>query len=110
MSWAALIGRNLWLTARNSDLQYEVSLLSNQLMQLQNAAGQLVPLGTNLQPNSPEAQLLQVKQAQLSQTGKGIEIQLDLKKAEQRAVVTEREANDKMIQEEVKTFKIFANA
>lgn len=110
MSFASSVARDMMLTARNSDLTFQINVLSENLLQLQTAASRLISLGINLLPNSPEAQILQARQAQLAQLGKGIEVQLELLKVQQRAVTTEMEAVRKTISEDItRSFKTFAN-
>src|SRR5262245_31064452 len=108
MSFAANVGRDQMLTARNNDLTFELNLLSENLLQLQSVSSRLIGLGANLNPTSQQAQVLQARQAQLSQLGKGIEIRLELVRTQQRAVATELEAIRKTIADDIsRSFKTF---
>ena len=111
MSFAAGMARDMVLVARNSDLQFEINLLSENDMQLQTVASQLISLGVSLATNSPQAQLLQARQAQIALLSKGIEMRLELVKSQQKAVQTELDAVQKTISDDInRSFKTFANA
>jgi hypothetical protein len=111
MSFAASVARDLLLTARNADLEFQINLLSENLQQLTAVAASLFSLAANIQPGSPESQLLSVRQAQLAQVEKGIEIQLDKVRSQQKAVAAEIEAVRKTITDDInRSFKTFANA
>lgn len=111
MSFVASVARDQMLTARNSDLTFEINVLSETLMQLQSITVRLISAGANLNPNSPFAQILQARQAQLALISKGVELRLELVKAQQRAVATELESVRKAISEAIsQSFKTFATA
>jgi hypothetical protein len=108
MSFAVNCGFMELLEARNDDLTYQTNILSENLMQLQSIATQLVSTTANLLPNSPQSLQLQAEQAQLSLAGKGVEMQLDQVKAQQKAVSTELDSIKKNIQDDVnRDFKLF---
>lgn len=111
MSFASSVARDMMLTARNSDLTFQINLLSENVLQLQSISSRLISFAVNLLPNSPQAQLLQARQAQIAQLSKGLETRLELVKTQQRAVTTEMEAIRKTISEDInRSFKTFANA
>lgn len=105
MSFAAAVARDQMLTAYNSDLQFQISMLGQTLLQLQSKAARLMMSNLNLEPLSPQQQMLQVQQAQIAQMGKPIEVRLELLRAQQKAVSTERESIQKVIAEDAKSFK-----
>lgn len=111
MSFAASVGRDIMLTARNSDLMFQINMLSQNIMQLSNVASRLVGMNANLQPGSPQARQLEAKQEQLKQVNKGLEMQLELVRTQQKAVTTELESVRKAISENIQSsFKTFANS
>lgn len=108
MGFAATVARVLLLTARNNDLVFQVNLLSENMLQLQSVATRLITIGGNLLPGTPQAQLLQSRQAVLAQLSKGIEVQLELVKSQQRAVTTELDSVNKVLQDNItRSFKAF---
>ncbi len=111
MSFASSVGRDLMLTARLSDLTFEINILSEVLLQLQSFSGKLFGLNANLDPGSPAALALQSRESQLALASKGIEIRLENIRGQQRAVQTELESVRKTISDEIgRSFKTFANA
>lgn len=110
MGFAASQARVLMLTARNHDLSFQIQLMSNSLQQLANATLRMIPFAVNLQPNSPESQQLLARQAQTSQMEKSLNLQLEVVRAQQKAVQTELEAVQKTISDNIThSFKTFAN-
>lgn len=110
MSFAANVAWQQMLTARNSDLTFEVNTLSENLLQIQSISTRLVSIGSNILPNSPDSQILQARQSQIALLSKGLEVQLELVKTQQRAVVTELDAIKKTISEDInRDFKLFSS-
>ncbi len=110
MSLAASVGRDMMLTARNSDLIFQINLLTEQLMQFANASSRLNMLTANLMPGTPESRQFDARLAAIKDLSKAVEMQLELLRAQQRAVQTELESVRKAISEDIqRSFKTFAN-
>ncbi len=110
MSFAAEMARDMLLTARNNDLELQMNQLTENLMQLQSVASSLFSLTSNMMPGSAQAQIIEVRQAQLAEVEKGIDMRLELVKAQQKAVTTEMDAVRKVISDDIqRSFKTFAN-
>lgn len=109
MSYVADVARIMQLTCRKSTLDHKISLLSQRLVQYQTAAMRLVSGNITTDPTKPDVANIFQQQGELAIIGKKSEMELELSKAERQAVVTEIESVQKMVQEDVKTFKTFAN-
>ena len=108
MSVAALVARDLMLTSRNSDLTFQINLLTENVLQLTAIAARIVSAAAVVAPNSPGALQLRSREAAIAQINKALEVQLANLRAQQRAVVTERESVRKAITENINSsFKTF---
>jgi len=101
MSFAASVARDLLLTARNSDITFQINLLSENILQLQPLATRLVAVSVGAQPGTPQAQQAQAQQAAIALQSKGLEVTLANLRSQQQAITTEREGVRKAITREV---------
>lgn len=109
MGFAASQARYMMLTARKSDLELQGQFINQARMQLANMTGLLFQISANLNPESVEAQQLQVRIAALQAIDKSLELQLRRVDTQHEAVQTEIEAVRKVISKNIaSTFKTFA--
>jgi uncharacterized membrane protein len=108
MGFAASQARFMALTARKSDLELQGQFINQARMQLANVTGSLFTIGSNLEPDSAEAQLLQARIAAIQAIDKSLELQLRRVDTQHEAVQTEIEAVRKVISKNIEsTFKTF---
>lgn len=108
MGFAASQARYMMLTARKSDLELQGQFINQARMQLANVTGALFTIASNLEPEGPEAQLLQARVAAIQAIDKSLELQLRRVDTQREAVQTEIDAVRKVIGKNIEsTFKTF---
>jgi DNA repair ATPase RecN len=106
---AASQARFLVLTARKSDLELTGQQINNSRIQLANIVNQLFGVGTNLEPESPAANQLQLRITAIQSIDKSLELQLRRVDTQRDAVQTEIDAVKKVIGKNIDlSFKTFA--
>jgi hypothetical protein len=109
VGFAASQARYLTLTARKSDLELQGQFINQARMQLANVMGALFTLSSNLEPESPEAIMIQAKVAAVETLDKSLELNMRRVDTQRQAVQTEIEAVQKVIEKNIQgTFKTFA--
>ncbi len=109
MGMAASQARYLTLTARKSDLEFSGQQINQSRMQLADITNQLFTVATSLDPESPEAIIIQLRINSLQSLDQALELQLRRVDTQQKSVQTEIEAVQKVIQKNIDmTFKTFA--
>lgn len=108
MGFAASQFRFEMLTARKSDLELEGQFINQARMALANITGSLFSISANLDPNSPQTQMLQARVAAIQAVDKALELQLRRVDTQRDAVQTEIDAVRKVIGKNIEsTFKTF---
>ncbi len=108
MGMAASQARYLTLTARKSDLEFSGQQINQSRTQLSDITNQLFTVATNLDPESPEAIQIQLRINSIQALDQALELQLRRVDTQQKAVQTEIEAVQKVIQKNIDgTFKTF---
>jgi hypothetical protein len=110
MGFPANVARDMQLTARASDLQFQINQGSFTIMQLASIGNKLVAQLRGLDLTSPEFQRLQVQFASIAQMERQINLFLENAKSQQAAVQQEKQAIQKAISENVKSFKTWSDA
>jgi DNA repair ATPase RecN len=109
MGMAASQARYLMLTARKSDLEFTGQQINESRMQLADVTNQLFNTATSLDPNSTQAIQIQLRINSLQSLDQALQLQLNRVDTEQKAVQTEMEAVQKIIDKNItSTFKTFA--
>jgi DNA repair ATPase RecN len=109
MGLAASQGRFLMLTSRKSDLELNGQQINMSRTQLSNITNTLFTLVSNLEPESQEAQQLQLRITALQSLDKALEMQLRRVDTQQDSVQTEIDAVKKVIGKNIDlSFKTFA--
>lgn len=109
MGMGASQARYLLLTARKSDLEFTGQQINQSRMQVANVTNQLFTVATSLEPDSPQAILIQLRINALQSVDQALELQLRRVDTQQKSVQTEIEAVQKVIDKNVSTtFKTFA--
>lgn len=109
MGLAASQTRFLTLTAYKSDLELTGQQINQSRLQLANITNQLFTVVSNLDPDSDEAIMIQLRINALQQLDKALELQLRRVDSQQEAVQTEIAAVQKVIDKNIDlTFKTFA--
>jgi DNA repair ATPase RecN len=93
--------RNLLLTARKSDLEFSGQQINQARLFLANIQNQMFNAMTNLEPESPEAQNIQLRLNAVQSIDKELELQLKRVDTQQKAVQTEIEAVQKVISKNI---------
>ncbi len=109
MGMGASQARYLELTSRKSDLEFTGQQINQSRMQLANITNQLFTVATNLDPDTPEAITIQLRINAVQSLDEALEMQLRRVDTQQKSVMTEIEAVQKVIDKNVsQTFKTFA--
>ncbi len=111
MSFAILVGRELYLTALVHDYQFQLQTLYNQKRQLSSVGTRLAMSAMNamnsaLGANSPEMQQMFAQRKQIDNVEKQVDVQIQLIQANLTALSNERESLHKAVTQEAKTFGI----
>lgn len=108
MGFAASQGRYVMLTARQSDLELQGQFINQAKMQIANITGSLFQATTSLEPESPEAQMIQQRIAAIQTIEKTLDMQLKRLDTQRNAIMTEMESVKKVIDKNIaQTFKTF---
>lgn len=108
MGLAASQARFLALTARKSDLELAGQQINQSRSQLANITNQLFTLMGNVEPESQQGQVLQLRISALQSIDKSLEEQLRRVDSQQQAVQTEIEAVQKVVDKNIEmSFKTF---
>lgn len=109
MGMAASQARYLLLTARKNDLEFTGQQINQSRTQLANITNQLFNNATTLDPDSDEAIELQLRINSIQSLDQALELQLRRVDTQQKAVQTEIEAVQKVIDKNItQVFKTFA--
>ncbi len=109
MGLAASQARYLLLTARKSDLEFTGQQINQSRTQLANITNQLFNVATGLDPESDEAIQIQLRINSIQSLDQALELQLRRVDTQQKAVQTEIEAVQKVIDKNItQVFKTFA--
>lgn len=109
MGMAASQARYLLLTARKNDLEFSGQQINQSRMQLSNIQNQLFNTASTLDPDSDEAIQIQLKLNSVQSLDQALELQLRRVDTQQKAVSTEIEAVQKVIDKNITSvFKVFA--
>ncbi len=108
MGFAASQARQLMLVARKSDLELQGQMIAQARMQLANVSGNLFNAGANLEPESPQAQQIQLRISAFQQMDKSLEMQLKRIDNQHEAIQTEMDSVQKVISKNIESsFKMF---
>ena len=110
MGFAASVARVMYLTGYKHDLGSQIDLIQQNMLQINNAVTRLLRVGSVLSPDTPEGQIFNQQRYMLAQQEKMLNIELERKRIQHKAVITEIESVQKTITEEAKTFKLMAGA
>ncbi len=109
MGMAASQARYLTLTARKSDLEFTGQQINQSRTQLADVTNQLFNTVTTLDPESQQAIQIQLRINSIQSLDQALELQLRRVDTQQKAVETEIEAVQKVIDKNITlTFKTFA--
>lgn len=109
MGMAASQARYLLLTSRKNDLEFTGQQINQSRLQLSNVTNQLFNTASALDPDSDEAIQVQLRINSIQSLDQALELQLRRVDTQQRAVQTEIEAVQKVIDKNITlTFKTFA--
>lgn len=107
MGLAASQGRLLMLTARKSDLEFQLQIIQQARMAIANMMNALLPAGASLEPESGQMQAMQMRMAQIQQKDKILEMQANRIDTQHKAVQTEIDSVKKVIDKNIESsFKL----
>jgi len=96
--------RLLYLTIRKNDLEYKLQLFSEAKIRHLSTSQDLVSVGTDLDPSSPEVRLLESRRERLNLIDKQLDVQIEQFKAQLGAVENEIQAVEKLRDKNVQSF------
>jgi DNA repair ATPase RecN len=109
MGLAASQSRYLLLTSRKNDLELTGQQINQSRMQLANTASNLFSIMADLNPESDEAQNIQLRINAIQSLDKSLELQLRRVDTQHDTVQTELDAVKKVIDKNIElVFKTFA--
>jgi len=109
MGLAASQARFLTLTAYKSNLELLGQQINQSRLQLANITNQLFTIASNLDPDSNQAIMIQLRINSLQTLDKALELQLRRVDTQQEAVQTEIASVQKVIDKNIEsTYKTFA--
>lgn len=94
--------RVMFLTLYKSDLEFKIQMLSQTRLQLSAGVNELVSVGTDLDPDSPEMKVINARQQRLKLVDQQLDTQLTNYQNQLKAVSTEIESAERMANENVK--------
>jgi hypothetical protein len=105
MGLAASQARLLYLTARQSDLQYMAQILNNQRISLSNESTQLLSLQADLQPGEAALETFQYQLAALNEIDKSLQLQLARVDNQNDAVTADVQTVKQIITKSIEGFR-----
>ncbi len=99
--------RLIFLTLYKDDLEYKMQLLSQTKLQILNSSNELVSVGSDLDPDSPEMRLLEQRRQRLELVNKKLDSQLETYKTQLAAVDAETQAVTKMVEKNIQSFNYY---
>lgn len=97
MGLAASQARALALMARRSDLELAAQQIAQSRQQLANITNQLFTLSSNLDPNSPQVHVLQMRISAIQGLDKSLELQMKRVDTQRNSIVAEYDGLLKLI-------------
>jgi DNA repair ATPase RecN len=105
MGLAASQARLLYLTARQSDLQYMAQIMNTQRISLSNQAIELTSFQADLEPGNPALEQLQYRLAALNEIDKTLQLQLARVDNQNDAVTADVQTVKQVITKAIEGFK-----
>ena len=105
MGLAASQARLLYLTARQSDLQYMAQIMNNQRISLSNQAIELTSMQADLQPGEAALEQVQYRLAALNQIDKSLQLQLTRVDNQNDAVGADIQTTKQIITKSIEGFR-----
>jgi len=102
MGIAAAQLRLIYLTLHKTDLEYKIMLISQTRMGLSNSVNDILNVGTDLNPDSPEFKILEQRKQRLQLIDKKLENQLTRYQSKLNMVSTEIESVQQMLNNNIK--------
>jgi len=99
--------RLIFLTLYKDDLEYKMQLLSGTKLQILNSMNELISVGSDLDPDSPEMKLLEQRRQRLELVNKKLDSQLETYKTQLSAITNELESVNKMVENNAKSFNYY---
>ena len=94
--------RYLYLTFLQHDLEYKIQLVTRTKMGLARSVSDILNVGTDLDPDSPELKLLEKRRQRLLQVEKKLDAQMAIYQGQLKAIDTEKESVKRMLEKNVK--------
>jgi capsule polysaccharide export protein KpsE/RkpR len=93
--------RMLFLTFRQNDLEYKLQLISQTKMGLASSASDLLNVGSDLDPDSPEMKKLEQRRAKLNQIEKKLDAEMLVYQGQLKMVEKETESVKSMLDKSI---------
>ncbi len=88
--------RLMYLTQTRLDLEYKIQLVTQSKMGLMQSANDLLAVGNDLDPESPNSKMLAQRQAKLKVLEQKLELQMQQYQAQLKAIETEYQSCQQM--------------
>lgn len=107
MGFAASSARLFMLTARKSDLEFQLQMINQSRMRLANIMDRLYMLNGNLDPDNPQVRAVEAQLAAIQQRDKILEIHARRIEMQHKAAETEMNAVEKVLNNNIQSsFKL----
>lgn len=95
--------RVAFLTLYRSDLEFRIQMLTQTRLQLSSSVNELVSVGTDLDPDSPEMKVLNSRQERLKMIDQKLDAELKRFQNQLQAVDTEIDSAQKFVDKNIKS-------
>lgn len=96
--------RTQYLRLYESDLQFKIQMITQTKLNLSANINDLVNIGTDLDPDSPELKLLEQRRQKLKMVEDNLDAMIERYKVQLQAVQAEKQSADKYLQDGLKVF------
>lgn len=93
--------RIVFLSLFQSDLEFRIQLITQTRLQLSSSMNELVGIGTDLDPESPELKLLEQRKHKLELIDKQLDAAMQRYQTQLKSVETEKQSAKEMLQKNI---------
>lgn len=104
MGWLTSQLRLVQIISYRSDLEYDIQVLSTTKLSLSSQINDIVGLGSDLEPDSPEMKALEKKKERLQQAEKALDIHLQRLQTQLQAIEAEEQSVKEQINKSIQRF------
>ena len=96
--------RLMQINSYRSDLEYKIQLVSSTKLDLSSQINNIIGLGSDMEPDSPEMKELEKKKERLTQAEKALDLQLQRYQTQLQMIEAEEQGVRQQLQQSISRF------